>query len=76
MIGNKQPDDIKDELEMLPTTTESSEDVCSVGTTYEDTLMQQVRSLGPTTQRKAPVRFHPEECFISQSLTADNEEEK
>ena len=59
---------------VLPTTTESSEDVRSVGAAYEDTNMQEVRSLGPTTQRKAPEIFHPEECFISESLTADNKE--
>ena len=33
-----------------------------------------MRSLGPTRQRRAPERFHPEECFISESLTAENEE--
>ena len=60
-----QPDDVKDEPEMPSTATESSEDVLSVGATYEDTFMQQVRSLGPTRQRKAPERFHPEECFVS-----------
>ncbi|XP_044182009.1 uncharacterized mitochondrial protein AtMg00820-like [Acropora millepora] len=59
---------------MPSTGTESSEDVPSVGATYEDTFMQQVRSLGPTRQRKAPERFDPEECFISKSLTAENEE--
>ena len=42
--------------------------------TYEDIYLQQVRSLGPTTQRKAPERFHPEECFTSESLTSENEE--
>ena len=44
-----------------------------MGATYDDTFMQQVRSLGPTRQRKAPHRFHPEECFMSESLTARNE---
>ena len=33
-----------------------------------------MRSLGPNRQRKTPERFHPEECFISESLTAENEE--
>ena len=69
-----QPDDVKDEPEMPSTATESSEDVLSMGASYEDTFMQQVRSLGPTRQRKAPERFHPEECFVSESLTAENEE--
>ena len=45
-----------------------------MGATYEDTFMQQVRSLGPTRQRKAPERFHQEECFMSEYLTAENEE--
>ena len=71
MIDDTQPDDVKDEPS---TATESSEDVPSVGATYEDTFMQQVRSLGPTRQRKTPERYHPEECFISESLTAENEE--
>ena len=71
MIDDTQPDDVKDEPS---TATESSEDVPSVGATYEDMFMQQVRSLGPTRQRKTPERYHPEECFISESLTAENEE--
>lgn len=33
-----------------------------------------MRSLGPTRQRRAPERFHQEECFISESLTAEIEE--
>ena len=74
VIDDTQPDDVKDEPEMRSTATESSENVPSVGATYEDTFMQQVRSLGPTRQRKAPERFHPEECFVSESLTAENEE--
>ena len=80
-VGDEtEPDDVKDELEIptvptIPiTTTESPGNLSSVGATYEDTFMQQVRSLGPTRQRKAPDRFHPEECFISESLTAENEE--
>ena len=44
-----------------------------MGATCEDTFTQQVRSLGPTGQRKAQERFHPEECFMSESLTAENE---
>ena len=36
VIGNTQPDDVKDELELLPTTTESSQDVPSVEATYDD----------------------------------------
>ena len=74
MLDDTQPDDVKDEPEMPSTATESSEDVPSVGATYEDTFMQQVRSLDPTRQRKAPERFRPEECFVSESLTAENEE--
>ena len=74
-----EPDDVRDGLEIptVPTipisTTESPENLTS-GATYEDTFMQQVRSLGPTRQRKAPDRFHPDECFMSESLTAENEE--
>ena len=68
-----QPDDdARDELEIatIPiTTTESPENLPSVGATYEDTFKQQVRSLGPTRQRKAPEIFHPGE-----SLTAENDE--
>ena len=62
-----EPDDVRDELEIptVPTTTitttESPENLPSVGATYEDTFMLQVRNLGPTRQRKAPDRFHPEE---------------
>ena len=81
MTGDEtEPDDVRDELEIptvptIPiTTTESPGNLSSVGATYEDTFMQQVRSLGPTRQRKVPDRFHPEECFISESLTAENEE--
>ena len=37
-------------------------------------LYATVRSLGPTKQRKATERFHPEECLMSESLTAENEE--
>ena len=74
VIDDTQPDDVKDEPKMPPITTESTEDVPSVGATYEDTFIQQVRSLGPTRQRRAPETFHPEECFISESLTAENEE--
>ena len=75
-----EPNDVRDELEIptvptIPiTTTESPGNLPSVGAIYEDTFMQQVRSLGPTRQRKAPDRFHPEECFMSESLTAENEE--
>ena len=74
VIDDTQPNVVKDEPEMPSTATESSENVPSVGATYEDTFMQQVRSLGPIRQRKAPERFHPEECFVSESLTAENEE--
>ena len=80
MGDETEPDDVRDELEIptvptIPiTTTESPGNLSSVGATYEDTFMQQVRSLGPTRQRKAPDRCHPEECFISESLTAENEE--
>ena len=62
-----EPDDVRDELEIytvptIPiTTTESPENLSSVGEPYEDTCMQQVRSLGPSRQRKAPNRFDPEE---------------
>ena len=80
-VGDEtEPDDVRDELEIptVPTiaitTTESPGNLLSVGATYEDTFMQQVRSLGPTRQRKAPDRFHPDECFMSESLTAENEE--
>ena len=72
-----QLDDVRDELEIpiIPiTTTESPESLPSVRATSEDTFMQQVRSLGPNRQRKALERFHPEECFMSESLTAENEE--
>ena len=67
VIDDTQPDVVKDEPEMRSTATESSENAASVGATYEDTFMQQVRSLGPTRQRKSPERFHPEECFVSES---------
>ena len=46
-----QRDDVRGELEIptIPnTTTESPENLPSVGATYEDTFMQQVRSLGST----------------------------
>ena len=62
-----ESDDVRDELEIhtvptIPiTTTESPENLPSVGEPYKDTCMQQVRSLGPSRQRKAPNRFHPEE---------------
>ena len=39
-----QPDDVRDELEIVTiptTTTESPENLPSVGATYEDTFMQQ-----------------------------------
>ena len=65
VIDNTQPDHVKDEPS---TATEASEDVPSVGATYEDTFTQQVRSLGPTRQRKTTERFYPEECFISESF--------
>ena len=56
-----QPDDVRDELEIptiATTTTDSPENLPSVGTNYEDTFMQQVRSLGATRRRKAPETFH------------------
>ena len=75
MIDNTQPNVVKDEPGMPPTDTESLQEIVpSVKATYEDTFMQQVRSLGPTREIKAPERFHPEECFISESLTAENKE--
>ena len=76
-----EPDDVRDELEIptVPTipisTTDSPDNLPSLGATYEDTFVQQVRSLGPTRQRKAPDRFHPDECFMSEYLTAENEEQ-
>ena len=76
-----KPDDVRDELEIptVPTipisTTDSPDNLPSLGATYEDTFVQQVRSLGPTRQRKAPDRFHPDECFMSEYLTAENEEQ-
>ena len=73
-IDDTQPDDVKEEPELPPSATESSEDVPSEGATYEHTIMQQVGSLGPTRQRKATERFLLEECFVSESLTAENEE--
>ena len=75
-----EPDDVRDDLEIptvptIPiTATQSLANLPSVGATYGDTFMQQVRSLGPTRQRKAPDVFHSEECFMSESLTAENEE--
>ena len=74
-----EPDDVRDELEIptvttIPISTKESPENLTSGATYEDTFMQQVRSLGPTRQRKAPDRFHPDECFMSESLTAENEE--
>ena len=65
-----EPDNVRDDLEIptvptIPiTTTETPENLPSVGATYEDTFMLQVRNLGPTRQRKAPDRFHLEECFM------------
>ena len=75
-----EPEDVRDDLQIptvptIPiTATQSLANLPSVGATYGDTFMQQVRSLGPTRQRKAPDVFHPEECFMSESLTAENEE--
>ena len=43
-----QPDDVRDELEIVTiptTTTESAENLPSVGATYEDTFMQQWEAL-------------------------------
>ncbi|CAB4021584.1 Retrovirus-related Pol poly from transposon TNT 1-94, partial [Paramuricea clavata] len=47
---------------------------CTMGVTFEENFMQQVENLGPTRQRKAPERFRPDECYVAESLTAENEE--
>ena len=48
MHDETQPDDVRDELEIVTiptTTTESAENLPSVGATYEDTFMQQWEAL-------------------------------
>ena len=42
-----------------------------VGATYEETFMRQVNALGPQRQRNVPQRFHPDSCFVTESLTSD-----
>ena len=36
--------------------------------------MKQVRNLGTKRQRRAPTKFCPDECNLTESLTAENEE--
>ena len=40
-----------------------------VEATYEETFMRQVNALGPRRQRN--VRFHPDSCLVTESLTSD-----
>ena len=47
-----------------------------VGETYEETFMRQVDNLGPNRQRRAPNRFHPDSCNLTESLTNDISEPK
>ena len=42
-----------------------------VGATYEETFMRQLNALGPQRQRNVPQRFHPDSCFVTESLTSD-----
>jgi hypothetical protein len=57
-----------------PTAPEHAEDVPAVGVKFEENFMRQVENLAPTRQRKAPERFRPDECYVAESLTAENEE--
>ena len=47
-----------------------------VGATCEETFMRQVNVLGPQRQRNVPLRFHPDSCFVIESLTSDMIEPK
>ena len=53
---------------------ESEENLPPVGASYEETFMKQVQNLGIKRQRQAPTKFSPDECNLTESLTADNEE--
>jgi transposase InsO family protein len=53
---------------------EDEENLPTVGVTFQENFMRQVENLGPTRQRKAPERSRPDECYVAESLTAENEE--
>ena len=52
------------------------ENVQPVGATYEETFMRQVENLDPQRRRKAPHRYHPDGCLITDSLTIETDEPK
>ena len=62
------------EPEIDPITAEQEENAPAVGATFEENFMRQVDNIGSTRQRKAPERFRPDECYVAESLTAENEE--
>ena len=45
-----------------------------MGASYQETFMKQVQNLGTKRQRQAPTKFSPDECNLTESLTAENEE--
>ena len=45
-----------------------------MGASYEETFMKQVQNLCTKRQRQAPTKFSPDECNLTESLTAENEE--
>ena len=56
---------------------EDEENTPAVGASipsYEENFMKQVQNLNAKRQRKAPKKFSPDECNITESLTAENEE--
>ena len=74
-VDHEQHHDAEDQVP-VPTVPdiEDEENLPTVGVTFQENVMRQVENLGPTRQRKAPERFRPDECYVAESLTAENEE--
>ncbi|CAB3979521.1 effector candidate [Paramuricea clavata] len=74
-VDHEQYHDAEDQVP-LPTVPdiEDEENLPAVGETYEESFVKQVENLETKRQRKAPKKFSPDECNITESLTAENEE--
>ncbi|CAB3988289.1 Retrovirus-related Pol poly from transposon TNT 1-94 [Paramuricea clavata] len=73
-VDHEQHHDAEDQVP-VPTVPdiEDKENLPAVGESYEESFMKQVENLETKRQRKAPKKFSPDECNITESLTAENE---
>jgi hypothetical protein len=71
-VDHEQHHDAEDQVPVPD--IEDEENLPAVGKSYEESFMKQVENLETKRQRKAPKKFSPDECNITESLTAENEE--